>query len=98
MVQQSFEASRSAKTPSSSEPETATAVSGIEDVIVEGGTNVAHHMNDLLSLLTSGRDLGVALVELHGRLAEREAKEEALSNTQSAYHRMAMAVIGNMKA
>ncbi len=93
-----IEASGAVTTPSASTAETATAVSGLEDAILDGSSHLSPHANDLLSLLMSGQDPTVTFIMIQRHLADKEATEEALSNTMAAYHRMAMAVIGNMKA
>ncbi len=93
---QPFEASPSVMTRPA--PETGMTASPLGDVIVEGAASHASHLNDLLSGVASGKDPALALIELQKRIAHDEAMQEALSNTLAAYHRMAMAVIGNMKA
>ncbi len=91
-------ASRPAMMPKASAAETATPASVQGDVIVEGGPNHASYLNDLLAGFAHGKDPTAALIMLKQRVANDEAMQEALSNTLLAYHRMAMAVIGNMKA
>jgi hypothetical protein len=81
--------------PSTNKPADTPTVSG--DVIVTGETTRASYLTDLLSGAGS-KDPTLSLLMLKQRLANDGAMQEALSNTMTAYHRMAMAVIGNMKA
>lgn len=84
-----------ATTPSPSPAAAMPPLSG--DVIVTGEATRASYLTDLLSGAGS-KDPTLSLLMLKQRLANDGAMQEALSNTMTAYHRMAMAVIGNMKA
>jgi hypothetical protein len=84
-----------ATTPSPSPTGETPQVSG--DVIVTGEATRASYLTDILSGAGS-KDPTLSLLMLKQRLANDGAMQEALSNTLLAYHRMAMAVIGNMKA
>jgi hypothetical protein len=80
-------------------PDTKVASRAIEDhITVEGGPEMKAYLTDLLEISSSGKDPTIGLMLLQRRVANDSAMQEALSNTLLAYHRMAMAVIGNMKA
>ena len=72
---------------------------GFEDLVVEGtGDQAPQGMGDLLDSLARGVPFELAIIQLKQKLALDEARETTVSNLTSAYQRIAMSVIGNLKA